>query len=407
MLRMKYLVTLTLVALLMASSAAFAEPWVIMEYVMPLTDASVPVPVNFPATAITTPTFNDVQAPTDAHWAWAEIEECAATHTASSDFIVQGYGNATYQPSWEVTRGQMAVFIARAMGWPTEPFEATFTDVNEGYWAFMDIELCVEHGVVQGYEFPDPAPDAEEGDTILKYLPTVIVDRAQMAVYIQRAAGLTSIAYEGGFEDIEDKDSDGWWAVGSIQACVNAGIVQGYAYPDPAEDAEEGDEIYRYRPNGKVTRAQMAVFVWRALVRGDGDVVLGGPEASDDTWLDPAEGELKLFLAAAFAGITNPNTVDVGPGTNVYIALDAAQFGGGNIVFEFSDSEGPIDTETYTADADDGADIVTAADGVPHLVLGYGIASGLADEDYTLTIELPNGNIQTLAFSVPPAEEEE
>jgi len=305
-----------------------------------------------------------------------------------------------------VTRGQMAVFIARAMGWPTEPFEATFTDVNEGYWAFMDIELCVEHGVVQGYEFPDPAPDAEEGDTIRMYLPTVIVDRAQMAVYIGRAVtdGSTEAVYTDAFEDIVDEESAGWWAKDWIQTCVERDIVQGYAYPDPEDDEAT---IYRYRPDGKVTRAQMAVFVWRALVRGDGDVVLGGPEASDDPWLDPAEGELKLFLAADFAGITNPNTVDVGPGTAVYIALDAAQFGGGDIVFEFSDSEGPIDTETYTADADDGADIVTAADGVPHLVLGYGIASGLADEDYTLTIELPNGNIQTLAFSVPPAEEEE
>ena len=400
MLRMKYLVTLMLVALLMASSAAFAEPWVMMEYVVPLTPLSVPLP-----TALTTPTFNDVDAPTDAHWAWAEIEECAATHTASSDFIVQGYGNATYQPSWEVTRGQMAVFIARAMGWPTEPFEATFTDVNEGYWAFMDIELCVEHGVVQGYEFPDPAPDAEEGDTIRMYLPTVIVDRAQMAVYIGRAVtdGSTEAVYTDAFEDIVDEESAGWWAKDWIQTCVERDIVQGYAYPDPEDDEAT---IYRYRPDGKVTRAQMAVFVWRALVRGDGDVVLGGPEASDDTWLDPADGALKLFLVAAFEGITNPNTVDVGPGTDVYIALDAAQIGDGNIVFEFSNSGGVLDTETYAATAAAGETIVNTALGVPHLVLGYGIASGLANEDYTLTIELPNGNIQTLAFSVPPAEEE-
>ncbi|MCJ7752178.1 MAG: S-layer homology domain-containing protein [Armatimonadetes bacterium] len=386
MLRRTYLVPLMLVALLMVSSVAFAAPWIMMEYLMPLTPTSAPVP-----TALTVPTFDDVAAPSDAHWAWGQIEECAATHTASSDFIVQGYGDGSYQPSWQVTRGQMAVFIARAAGWPTEAFDATFEDVDDGFWAFMEIELCVEHGVVQGYEFPDPAPEAEEGDTIAMYLPGVVVDRAQMAVYIGRAvATTTSVLYADAFDDVDGSH----WAADWIQECVNRNIVQGY-----------GGGVYL--PDVKVTRAQMAVFVWRGMVRDDGDVVLGGPEASDDPWLDPAEGELKLFLASDFAGTTNPNTVDVGPGTNVYIALDAVQFGGPNVVFEFSDSEGVLDTETSaTLDADDGGDIVTAADGVPYLVYGYGIASGLADEDYTLTITLPNGNIQTLAFSVPPAEEE-
>lgn len=376
MLRMKYIVTLSLVALLMASGAAFAGPWVALEYLTPLTPTSVPLPTD-----LTVPMFNDVDAPSDAHWAWGEIEECAATHTASSDFIVQGYGDDSYQPSWQVTRGQMAVFIARAAGLPTGPGSVSFQDVPESYWAYAEIEQCVAADIVQGYaDF--------FGDGLDAYLPQTIVDRGQMAVYIGRAAfGTTSGFYADAFPDV----ASDYWAADWIQECADANIVQGF--PDG-----------KYLPDVKVTRAQMAVFVWRGLVRDDGDVVLGGPEAADNAWLDTAEGAAKLFLPADVVGTTGANTVDVGPDTVVYVALDAAQIGDGSVDFELSDSGGSLDTETLPVTAAAGETDVNAASGVPYYVASYHIESGLADEDYTLTITLPNGNVQTLEFSVPPAE---
>lgn len=60
----------------------------------------------------------------------------------------------------------------------------------------------------------------------------------------------------------------GWdnWALGEIEACVEAGIVQGY--PDGA-----------YRPGATVDRAQMAVYIARALAGGD-DMVPEGSETA-------------------------------------------------------------------------------------------------------------------------------
>ena len=107
------------------------------------------------------------------HWAY----DCVEYATANA--IVTGYAGGTYQPSWIVTRGQMAVFIARAKAWVSLDDDLTtapelFQDVPAGYWAGKAVEACVSHGVVQGYL---------DGS----YRPAAAVTRDQMAVYIARA----------------------------------------------------------------------------------------------------------------------------------------------------------------------------------------------------------------------------
>lgn len=128
------------------------------------------------------PTFPDV--PTD-HWAYKWIEY------AKSRNIVAGYPDHTYRPNLPVDRGQMAVFIARAMADPTgdeglagytPPPNPTFPDVtpdNNWSWCHMYVEYIAGQGVTQGY------PDGS-------YHPEVTCTRDQMAVYVARAFGLGS-----------------------------------------------------------------------------------------------------------------------------------------------------------------------------------------------------------------------
>jgi Tol biopolymer transport system component len=125
-----------------------------------------------PATA----TFPDV--PTD-HWAYKYVEYAVAEH------IVAGYPDGKYQPDWQVNRGQMAVFVARAMADPsdrpdlssyTPPATATFPDVPGDFWAYKFIEYIADpsRAVTRGY------PDG-------KYHPEYVCTRDQMAVYMVRA----------------------------------------------------------------------------------------------------------------------------------------------------------------------------------------------------------------------------
>jgi len=129
------------------------------------------------------PTFTDVA---DDFWAYPDIEYCADNN------VVEGYPGGAYQPTWQVNRAQMAVFIARSIVTPTgeaglEPYEApeipTFNDVPADYWCYEHVEYLAEHAIVEGY------PDYF-GPGLNAYLPTSVVDRAQMAVYIKRAFDL-------------------------------------------------------------------------------------------------------------------------------------------------------------------------------------------------------------------------
>jgi TolB protein len=138
-------------------------------------DTSVPDPSG------DTPTFTDVG--TD-HWAFKYIEYVASPEAN----VVQGYDDGSYHPGEVVNRGQMAVYIARAVVSPSGDAavpgpvsaEPTFSDVtaeNDWSWCRKHVEYLASEGIVQGYS---------DGT----YHPEAAITRDQMAVYIQRAFNL-------------------------------------------------------------------------------------------------------------------------------------------------------------------------------------------------------------------------
>jgi hypothetical protein len=171
-------------------------------------------------------------------WAYAAIKACADAG------IVQGYWDFTYRPSEPVSRGQMAVYISRALAdgdgnVPAGPPSPSFRDVPTDYWAYKYVEYAKEHDVVQGYW---------DG-----YRPAELVDRGQMAVYISRAVagGDAGVPDPGDSPTFPDVPAD-FWAYKYVEYCQGVGIVNGY--PDG-----------HYRPEYIVTRDQMAVYVARAF----------------------------------------------------------------------------------------------------------------------------------------------
>ena len=124
----------------------------------------------------TTATFSDVA--TD-YWAFRYVEY------AVDQNVVKGYSDGTYKPTDQVDRGQMPVFIARAIATPadgadlanyTPPATATFPDVPTNFWAYKYVEYIAQPsiGVTKGY------PDGD-------YHPEYVCTRDQMAVYVARA----------------------------------------------------------------------------------------------------------------------------------------------------------------------------------------------------------------------------
>ena len=185
-------------------------------------------------------TFSDVPG---SFWAWRQVEATAANG------VVTGFGDGTYQPTWTVTRDQMAVYIARALAGgdanvPAGPATATFSDVAVGTWAFDYVEYCA-----------DPVQDIVGGYEDGTYGPGIVVSRGQMAVFIGRA-----IAGGESFFDtyvppttarFPDVATDSMWYP-YVEYIAAEGVAGGYM-----------DGLYH--PEYSCTRDQMAVYVSRAF----------------------------------------------------------------------------------------------------------------------------------------------
>ncbi|HSK22730.1 MAG TPA: S-layer homology domain-containing protein, partial [Egicoccus sp.] len=92
--------------------------------------------------------------------------------------VAGGYGDGTFRPTRNVTREQMATFIARAAGLSTEPpAEDPFDDVPAHTTHAGSVASVAEAGITQGC-------DTGEND----YCPLDPVSRQQMATFLRRTA---------------------------------------------------------------------------------------------------------------------------------------------------------------------------------------------------------------------------
>ena len=136
----------------------------------------------------------------------------------------------SYRPEDNVTRGEMAAFLRRALSLPASTRDF-FTDDDNSIFE-NDINSIAEYGITVG-----------SGG---KYFPTENVTRGQMAAFIKRAFVLGA----GGPTPFTDIDTSIF--KGDIEAIYAAEITV-------------GTSPTTYSPNDPVTRGQMATFLARAL----------------------------------------------------------------------------------------------------------------------------------------------
>jgi hypothetical protein len=147
--------------------------------------------------------------------------------------ITQGCGPALFCPDDLVTRGQMAAFLVRALGYTDNGGGNLFTDDNGSIFE-DDIDKLATAGVTQGC-----------GPGL--YCPDDKVTRGQMAAFLVRALGYTD---NGGGNLFTD--DNGSIFEDDIDKLATAGVTQGC-----------GPGLYC--PDNFVTRGQMAAFLHRAL----------------------------------------------------------------------------------------------------------------------------------------------
>ncbi|MBP1990162.1 S-layer homology domain-containing protein [Paenibacillus eucommiae] len=129
---------------------------------------------------------------------------------------------------------KFAVFIEEAK----ETEEAAFTDIS-GHWAEASIKQAVSQGMVSGY------PDAT-------FKPNQQVTRAEFIVMLMKGLKLDTETTTLPFTSFTDAAKIGKWAEQAVAQAVQAGIISGY-------------EDNTFRPNGAITRVEMAAMAARAL----------------------------------------------------------------------------------------------------------------------------------------------
>lgn len=147
--------------------------------------------------------------------------------------------NDLFCPDDSVTRGQMAAFLVRALGYSDDGGGDLFVDDDDSVFE-GDIDRLGTAGVTKGCNPP----------TNDRFCPDDLVTRGQMAAFLVRALGYTD---DGGGDLFVDDDSSVFES--DIDKLGAAGVTAGCN--PPVND--------RFCPDEFVTRGQMAAFLHRAL----------------------------------------------------------------------------------------------------------------------------------------------
>lgn len=146
--------------------------------------------------------------------------------------VTTGCGAAGFCPQEEVTRGQMAAFLVRALGLQSVTPSVAFDDTGASVFE-QDIRRLATVGITRGCSATSFCPDDQ-------------VTRAQMAAFLVRAMGYT----DRGSTDFTDDDGSVFEA--DIEKLAAAGVTTGCSTTE-------------FCPDDAVTRGQMAAFLRRAL----------------------------------------------------------------------------------------------------------------------------------------------
>ncbi|WP_342538572.1 S-layer homology domain-containing protein [Sporosarcina sp. FSL K6-1540] len=134
----------------------------------------------------------------------------------------------------KVTREEVAIMVAKAIGLDGQKTKTKFKDVPESRYSSGYINSAVNAGIINGY------PDGT-------FKPKSLVTRGHMAAFIANAFKLTNQA-DIKFKDVS-KESTSYIAVRKL---VYANITSGY--PDST-----------FKPNEGLTRAHISAFIARAM----------------------------------------------------------------------------------------------------------------------------------------------
>lgn len=174
--------------------------------------------------------------------------------------VIQGYGEGIYKPGLNVSRGQFATFISRALKLPEGPH--VYSDVPLSSGLAKGINSAAQAGIIMGYNPTTFGPN----DQISREQAAAMIDRAFN--YMQ----LTREDAELNFSDAGEINKNFKMAVAKNS---RDGLIKGLA---------NGDGTYKFMPKKTATRQEAAAFIYRMLNK------MAESEIPEEPGEDGAEG---------------------------------------------------------------------------------------------------------------------
>ncbi|WP_375514128.1 DUF1565 domain-containing protein [uncultured Nostoc sp.] len=192
--------------------------------------------VDFVAATVNVPpggtvAFKDVPA---NYWAKTYIEALASQN------IIAGFPDGSFKPNDPVTRAQFATIVTKALTPPTKRTAIKFKDVASNFWAYAAIQSAYQSEFVSGY------PDGT-------FKPQQQIPRVQALVALANGLGLTAnnqnvVSFYTDAAQIPN------YAIAPVAAATARQLVINYP------------TAKQLNPNREATRAEVAAFVYQALV---------------------------------------------------------------------------------------------------------------------------------------------
>ncbi|HLU67653.1 MAG TPA: hypothetical protein VKZ63_15325, partial [Kofleriaceae bacterium] len=151
-------------------------------------------------------------------------------------------------PNDQVTREQMATFLARALDLPAASYPCGLRDVSSSNVHRHSICAIKKAGITAGCNPP----------TNDRFCPSEVTTRGQMAAFLTRALELPGCGISN-YTDVPDSHP----FAREICAVWRAGVSVSYRQPDPVNNRYNNT----YGPDAPMLRRDMAVFLDRAVVQ--------------------------------------------------------------------------------------------------------------------------------------------
>lgn len=250
------------------------------------------VPFVSPMAVSAQTAFNDVPS---GYWAQTFIQELSRRD------IIKGFPDGGFRPNDPVTRAQFAAMLSKAVNKAPIRGGVSFVDVSSGYWAASAIQQSYVTGFMSGYP----------GNV---FEPNQNIPRVQILVSL--ANGLNYSATQPP-EII-------------LVAYADAGGIPNYARNSVAA-ATENRLVVNYpnvqflNPNQSATRAEVAAFIYQALVRSGQAQAIASPFIVGQAMTPPVQNQVRIPAGNTIAVQYSKDKILLGPDEKVPLTLAVAQ----------------------------------------------------------------------------------